>query len=424
MTLSEFLEAEWCPALGCTEPAAIAYAAATAAGQARGPIRRVALVCDPRIYKNCYAVGIPGTDRRSGILWALGLGALLPDPSYKLECFRLVTADIVAGAKRLIDAGALAVEVDRGRMQLYIDVTVERESGSGRAVIEMEHTRLMRVERDGRTIFEAAAGFEDKTADARLYAASLSFSEAIAVARSAAPSDREFLRRSANDNIAICEHGLSLMPPGFLSPLETDALTRIGRLVAAGVHARMCGEEMIVMSLAGSGNKGITASVPVALWGRHLGVPIDRLDEALALSCLVTSGVTQQLGALSAMCGAAIAGGIGVACAIVYLEGGGPDEMSSATTNIVGNLAGIICDGAKIGCSLKTMTGVDAAFRAASLALAGVTIPHTDGIVGRDGASSLGNLGRLAKRGMMRIDDEILDIMQSKLRCTACSTED
>lgn len=417
MILSEFLEAEWRPALGCTEPAAIAYAAATAAAQAGGPIRRLALVCDPRIYKNCYAVGIPATERRSGILWALAIGALLPDPSCKLECFRLVTPHLVAEAQRLIDAGVLAVEVDRERMQLYVDVTVERESGSGRAVIELEHTRLVRIDRDGRTVFAAAAGFEDKTADARRYAASLSFADAVRVARTAGPSDRELLRRGANDNIAICEHGLSLMPPGFLSPLETDALTRIGRLVAAGVHARMSGEEMVVMSLAGSGNKGITASVPVALWGRHLGVPLERLEEALALSCLVTSGVTHQLGSLSAMCGAAIAGGIGVASAIVYLEGGGPEAMSGATTNIVGNLAGMICDGAKIGCGLKTMTGVDAAFRAASLALAGVTIPYTDGIVGRDGASSIGNLGRLAQRGMSRVDDEILDIMQSKLRC-------
>ncbi len=144
------------------------------------------------------------------------------------------------------------------------------------------------------------------------------------------------------------------------------------------------------MSLAGSGNKGITASVPVVLWGRHLGAPQERIDEALALACIVTSGVTHRLGSLSAMCGAAIAGGIGVAAALVLLEGGGAAEVSAAATNIVGNLAGMICDGAKIGCALKTMTGVDAAFRAASLARAGLVIPVSDGIVGADGLASLG----------------------------------
>ena len=133
------------------------------------------------------------------------------------------------------------------------------------------------------------------------------------------------------------------------------------------------------------------------------------------MACIVTSGVTHHLGSLSAMCGSAIAGGIGVAAALVLLEGGGADEVSAATTNIVGNLAGMICDGAKIGCALKTMTGVDAAFRAASLARAGLVIPVTDGIVGADGLASLGNLGRLAAEGMAAMEDEILAIMQAKL---------
>ncbi len=415
MDLSHLLAAEWRPALGCTEPAAVAYAAASAATQAAGEVRHVRLVCDPRIYKNCYAVGIPNSGHRAGILWALAIGALLEDASCKLECFRGVGAPVLQGAGDLIARGALTVEVERSKKELYVECTVERAGGVGRAVLEREHTRLIRLERDGKALPLDVEPGVDETAAARGWAASLSFAHAIDAARAAKPADRAALRRGVEYNLAIADHGLSLLPEGFLRPLETDGLTRIGRLVSAGVYARMSGEDMLVMSLAGSGNKGITASVPVVLWGRHLGAPQEHIEEALALACIVTSGVTHHLGSLSAMCGSAIAGGIGVAAALVLLEGGGPDEASAATTNIVGNLAGMICDGAKIGCALKTMTGVDAAFRAASLARAGLVIPVSDGIVGADRAASLGNLGRLAAEGMAAMEDEILAIMQAKL---------
>ncbi len=413
--LSHLLAAEWRPALGCTEPAAVAYAAASAAALAGGEIRCVRLVCDPRMYKNCYAVGIPNSGRRTGILWALAIGAMLEDASCKLECFRGAGEATLRGAGALVERGALTVEVERTRTELYVECTVERAGGVGRAVLEREHTRLVRLERDGEALPLDVGSGHDETAAARAWAASLSFAQAIAAARAAGAAERAALQRGAAYNLAIAEHGLSLLPEGFLRPVETDALTRIGRLVAAGVWARMSGEDMVVMSLSGSGNKGITASVPVVLWGRHLGAPQERIEEALALSCIVTAGVTHRLGSLSAMCGSAIAGAIGVAAALALLEGGGAAEASAAATNIVGNLAGMICDGAKIGCALKTMTGVDAAFRAAGLARAGVVIPVSDGIVGADGIASLDNLGRLAAEGMAAMEDEILAIMQAKL---------
>jgi L-cysteine desulfidase len=170
------------------------------------------------------------------------------------------------------------------------------------------------------------------------------------------------------------------------------------------------------MSLAGSGNKGITASVPIALWGHHEGHSVASVEEALALACIMTSAVTYQLGTLSAICGAANAAGIGIATALVLLEGGGEAQADLAINNMVGNLAGMICDGAKIGCAMKTMTGVDAAFRAAQLAMAGVGIPATDGILGADGGTSLTNLGLLAKEGMKNVDEVVLQIMQEKLK--------
>lgn len=417
MQVSQVLASEWRLALGCTEPAAVAHAAALAASQGRGAVTRVRLHCDPRTYKNCYAVGLPNSGRRTGLLWALALGAVLPDPSLGLRCFQAVTEETQAAAQALLDARAVEVEVDPAGDHLRIDVTVEREGGCGRAVIAHEHTRVVRLEADGRVVGgEGACGGAGTCPSFRAELAAMSLADLMALARTLTEADRVLLREGAELNLAIARHGLSLLPAGFVAPGVHDAQTRLARLVSAGVHARMSGEALPVMSLAGSGNKGITVSVPVVLWGREAGHSQERIDEALAFACLVTASVTHHLGTLSAICGAANAGGIGIAAAIVMLEGGSAAQVGLAVNNIVGNLAGMICDGAKIGCAMKTMTGVDAAFRAAGLALAGIGIPATDGIVAASGEVSLANLGRIAQVGMAQVDAEILDIMQGKLR--------
>jgi L-cysteine desulfidase len=420
MLLSDYLAAEWKPAMGCTEPAAVAWAACLAAGQGRGPVRRVRLTCDPRTYKNCYAVGLPNSGRRTGILWALAIGAHLGDPALGLRGFEATTPAVLEEAGILLEHKGVQVEVDPGWNQLRIDVSVEREGGSGRALLEREHTNLARLERDGALVGGAASGPAGTVPPSlREALAGLSIAELMDLARAAGPGDRERLREGVRLNLAMAEHGRSLLPPEFDPPGDQDSRARLSSLVAGGVFARMSGEALPVMTLAGSGNKGITVSVPVALWGRDGGYAPERVDEALAFACLMTSSSTHQLGTLSAICGAANAAGIGIASALVLLGGGGPEQVGLAVNNLVGNLAGMVCDGAKIGCAMKTMTGVDAAFRAARLALAGVGIPGTDGIVGLDGASSLANLGRLAQEGMAGTDAVILDIMQKKLRAAS-----
>jgi L-cysteine desulfidase len=291
---------------------------------------------------------------------------------------------------------------------------VERREGTGFAQIAGDHTRLVRVERDGAPVPFDAETAGPTPASVRASVAGLSFGALIDLARSVSAADRETLRRGAELNLAIAEHGLSLFPRRFVDMAKEDPLTRVSRLVCAGVYARMWGEDFTVMSLAGSGNKGITCSVPLARYGREAGFPQARIDEALALACLVTSSTTHHLGALSAVCGCSNAAGIGLSAGVVLLEGGDERAVSRAVTNMVGNVAGMICDGAKIGCALKTMTAVDAAFRSASLALSGISIPYSDGIVGQDGTASLGNLGRIATQGMKGVDGEILAIMQRK----------
>jgi len=418
MRFADYLSVEWKPALGCTEPASIALAASKAASLAGGGVTSARLVCDPRIYKNCYAVGIPYSGGRTGILWSLAIGCLLTDADAGLENFKYIEPDTLEQAGRLLEASAIKVEVDSSQEDLYIECRVEGAKGAGRAVIEGDHTRFTRLERNGESLMDGPVTETSGEGPERLLrrqVAELSFDEMISFAESIDERDTEALRRGVDLNLAIAEHGLTLFPERFVGMTGDDTLTRLSRLVLAGVFARMSGEDFVVMSLAGSGNKGITCSVPLALWGKENGCDADCVDRALALACLVTSATTHELGTLSAVCGCSNAAGIGLAAGLVQLEGGDSQRMSLAMNNMVGNVAGMICDGAKIGCALKTMTSVDAAFRAASLAMDGIGIPYSDGIIGRDGAESLKNLGRIATVGMTSMDAEILDIMQGKL---------
>lgn len=284
MHFSSYLEAEWRPALGCTEPASLAYAVALAAHQASGPITSVEVVCDPRLYKNCYAVGLPHSGRKVGIVWAIALGARLRDPSLGLECFRGIDADVLAGAEALVAANAVSVRVDRARERLHIDATVRGRDGVGRARIEGAHTNVVALERDGVPLAAADVRGDDAADQARGRVAAMSFDDLIALAGSLSQADRDELRQGAERNVAIARHGLSLFPGRFVDAAAQDSLTRLSRLVCSGVYARMCGEDFVVMSLAGSGNKGIVCSVPLTLWGREAGFDPERVDEALALA--------------------------------------------------------------------------------------------------------------------------------------------
>jgi L-cysteine desulfidase len=417
MRMTEFLSAEWTPALGCTEPAAVAHAVALAADQVPGQVRSVLLRCDARTYKNCYAVGIPNSGHQSGLLWAMAIGACLPGPERGLECFSVTDEAILAQARLLLDGDQLSVEVLAEEADLLIDCTVNTASGTGRAVMAHDHTHLVHLERDGRELFHEAVGSGGQEVPSpRAWAASHSIPELMALARSITPKDRNRLREGSTLNLAMAEHGLALLPAGLGVAEAEDLRIRLPRWVSAGVFARMSGEPLTVMALAGSGNKGITVAVPIAVWGREGGYPEERIEEALALACLLTSVTTHHLGTLSAVCGGANAAGIGLASALVMLQGGTPEQVGLAIGTMVGNVAGMICDGAKIGCAIKTMTGVQAAFQASSLALVGVGIPPTDGIVGTDAEGSLQNLGQLARCGMSEVDRHVLQIMQDKLK--------
>jgi len=416
LRFSDYLAADWRASLGCTEPAAVALASASAAVRQNGEVRMVRLVCDARTYKNCYSVGIPNSGGKTGILWTLAIGAHLPDTSPGLRCFEGSDRTTVADAAALLARKGVHVEVEPARETLLIDATVVRASGSARVVVTGEHTHVSRVEIDGRVVEDHESEGADEAVCIREILAGMPLADIVDLAHSLTPDDRTALREGAELNIAMADHATGMLPQGFIAGDELGRCERLSMKVAAGVFGRMSGESLTVMSLAGSGNKGISVSVPLVLYGREQDVAQERIDEVLALACLLTSATTWHLGTLSAICGAANASGIGIAAGLVLMKGGSLRQIDMAIGTMVGNLAGMICDGAKIGCAMKTMTGVDAAFRAANLALLGIGVPPTDGIVGESAGDSLANLGRLAQRGMANADTEILAIMQGKLK--------
>jgi L-cysteine desulfidase len=416
MDILEYLDQEWIPTLGCTEPASIAYAAIMAAKQISGKASGIFLSVDPKMYKNCHAVGIPHSGHKIGIKWAAAIGAFLTNSELKLECFREIDEEVLEKASELVDADKIKVKIDRTRDNLFIDLEVTDGKDTGRCIIEGTHTNITQISKDGETLFESRAGLVEQTeASARRWAASLSAPQILEGVRDLNQEARSKVRNGSELNLRIAEHGLTLFPESFVKMTEADILTRVAGLVCAGVYARMWGEDFTVMSVAGSGNKGIVCSVPLTVLEEERNLDPKRVEEALALSMLFTSKTTEELGTLSAVCGCANAAGIGLACGLVYLQDGGDREITFAINNMVGNVTGMICDGAKIGCALKTMTSVDAAFRASALAISGIGIPFSDGIVGHTGSESLANLGKIAKDGMSHTDDEILRIMEDKL---------
>jgi len=415
--IDKYLRAEWMPALGCTEPASIAYAGLIAAGCLNEPPQALILKVDTRIYKNCYAVGIPHSNHKTGIKWAAAIGVFLEKKELGLQCFEDINPGILKSAQKLIANDRIKIKIDKSKENLFIEFTVIGKSNRARCIIEGSHTNVTLVSRNNKIINRNCNCLHSSAQEsARRWASSISMEKLIMLAKSLSKAQRKAIMRGALQNMKIARHGLKLLPKTLLNISDSGVSARIAALVGAGVYARMWGEPIPVMSVAGSGNKGIVICVPLIMLQSRWHIPQGKIEEALVIAMLVTSKTTYELGTLSAVCGCANAAGIGLACAIVYLKGGGKREMSLAINNMVGNITGMICDGAKIGCAMKTMTSVDAAFRSAALAMSGIGIPAEDGIVGKDGFESLANIGLIANRGMVKTDEAILKIMAKKLK--------
>ncbi len=429
--VKDVLRMEVAPALGCTEPSAIALAGAAAAALLEGEAPdAVEVWVDPNVYKNGLAVSIPGARGASGLDLAAALGVFGGDPARKLEVLETVDDDALATSRRFVRDRGVRVHVERDRPGLYVRVRV---AGGGRAAectIEGVHDRITRLAVDGvaqsghpllHGADEEAGGLEELEAWLR----TLGLQDLLDLLDALDDEDLAFLRQGVTYNLRLAEYGRK-HGPGLGIGLGLDRLVRerllhsdmvleAKVLTSCAADARMSGVNLPAMSSGGSGNHGLTAVLPI--WAvRGFVTPRSETEvlEAIALSHLVTAYVKAHTGRLSAVCGCSVAAGAGATAGVTYLLGGNHHHIAGAIKNLVSDLAGVICDGAKAGCALKLATAAGTAVQAALFSLHGVNVQATDGIVGLSPEETMQNLGTLSCVGMIETDRTILQIMLQK----------
>jgi L-cysteine desulfidase len=422
--LKEILAHEVFPAVGCTEPISCAYAAAIASSHLGSPVESLSLTVDRGTYKNGAAVVVPHSGGERGNLVAAALGAVLRNPESELELLAAVTPETREQARRLLGSGRCASDCLEESRDLY--VRVELEGGGHRAlcVLSGSHTHVERVEKDGEVV-EQATGTGEKRGQLSYREILRNLSLDALLMKSCRPDadDLEYLRRGVQMNREIGELGSDTKRTAFQlrqmrrkEILADDLFYRTKVRVASAVDARMAGLPYPAMTSGGSGNQGIVAILTPHEVGRELGVDEETILRSIAVAHGLNAYVKCFVGELSVICGCAMAAGIAAAVAIVYQQAGVDiEKITFAINNVVGDLGGLICDGAKPGCSMKTVTSVDAAMRSAFMALEGYGLSDHDGVIGRDAEESIRNLGRLTLEGMLEVDPTVIDILQMKI---------
>lgn len=404
------LREETLPAIGCTEPVAVALCAAEASACLLKEPYRLHLEVSPYILKNGMHVGIPGTAGLTGLDLACALGSLLPHPEKQMTILGDVSDEKLSKAKAIVQSGIVSVRSADTPYKVWVDVRIDAADGHwARAVIQGTHTHVLLVEKDGQPLrTDRCQESESRDMPA------ITLESVYAFATTVSQADLEFLDEIIRVNTRIACEGLARdygLCVGRHLANSPDAAQQVIAVTAAAADARMSGCQLPVMTNMGSGNQGITASLPVIETAHLLGASREQLLRALAISELVAMEVKTHIGRLSALCGCSIAAAIGAASAMVFLRGGNFEQIAYAVNMMVGDVTGIICDGAKPGCALKIATAVSAAQRAAVLAL---SLEHTVqpyGIVSSDVEATIQNLGTLGRDGMGNANDVVLRMM-------------
>lgn len=390
MDLHAFFNSEVKPTMGCTEPGALAYAAAVAAGHLQGPVGNIHIAMSRSIYKNGRSVGIPGTNGLRGLPMAVALGALGGDSSKGLMALESITADTVNGANALIEAGKVKEAVIADTPSMWATVTLSNAEHTVACTVAQQHDHIEKIVVDDKTVLydPPAAPSENKGVNWSQELMAMSFKDLWNLAQGIDASIEAQMLEGARMNMDILENSI-MAPSGAKASLtnhggEMSLAERIKRTAGAASDLRMSGGDVTVMSSAGSGNHGIVAIIPVAMAAQALKVAPRTEAQALALSHLVCGYIKAYTGRLTPTCGCAVAAGAGAASAIVFLHGGTVRQAELAAITLVGTLLGMICDGAKESCGLKVSNAASEAWSAAMMALDDKGIQSVQGIISPD----------------------------------------
>jgi L-cysteine desulfidase len=430
-TIKDILHMEVIPALGCTEPAAVGLCAAAATSLLPDrDLQSIDVWLDPNIYKNALGVAIPGTRGEYGIDLAAAMGSFGGNPKLKLEVFKTVDEATVKRARDFVAAHAVKTNLLEQHKGIYIKVSVKTATNIAEAVIEGEHDNITALVLDGRAVSENPLLSRESQGESEIkrmeaWISGLSLDEILRLLDGMDEDDLKFIGEGIQCNMALAEHGLKYGPGlGIGLALERlvgegllkkDMILAARILTSAASDARMSGVSLPAMSSSGSGNHGLVTMLPI--WAVKDYIVYDNMDRvfrAIALSHMVTAYIKAHTGRLSAVCGCSVAAGAGAASGITYLMNGNARHISSAIKNLVEDLAGIICDGAKAGCSLKLATAAGTAVQSALFALHGIDVKCTDGIIASTPEQTLKNVGELSTCGMIDTDRTILKIMLRK----------
>ena len=414
------------PAIGCTEPICVALAVARATELLGTTPERIEVRLSANILKNAMGVGIPGTGM-VGLPIAIALGALIGRSELELEVLRDVTPEAVEQGRHYVDEGRIDIALKAGiDEKLYAEARCLAAGHEATAVIAGEHTRFVRLEADGDVRLDATThtGAASDTADEPHltlrkvydYATTAPLDE-ISFILDARRLNEEAARRSLESNYGHCL-GKTLTRPLGRGIMGDSIFSRILSSTACACDARMAGAMIPVMSNSGSGNQGICATTPVVVFAEENHNTEEEMVRALMLSHLTAIYIKQHLGTLSALCGCVVAS-TGSSCGITLLMGGGYREVTYAVKNMIANLTGMICDGAKPSCALKLTSGVSTAVLSAMLAMQGNCVSSVEGIIDDDVDRSIRNLTSIGADAMNETDRCVLDIMTHKSHPTA-----
>lgn len=418
--IDSLMRQEIVPAIGCTEPIAVSLCVAKACETLGSTPEKIEVTLSPNIYKNAMGVGIPNTGM-TGLPIAIALGAIAGKSEYGLEVLKDADSSAVERAKSYLDTDCIKIGIDKQTSEiLYICTVVYAGNNSATAVIAGSHTNFTHITLNDKTILSASSNSCQSSDSGEV---TLTMREVYDYATTVPLEQIEWLKDAEKMNIAAAEtsftgsygHGLGrLMHQSAKESIFGDTLfTKILSYTSGACDARMSGAMVPVMSNSGSGNQGISATVPVVIFGREKGVSEEKLLRALALSHLTVIYIKQSLGRLSALCGCVVAA-TGSSCGITYLMGGEFREVCYTVKNMVANLTGMICDGAKPSCSLKVTSGVSTAVLSAVLAMEQRHTTSLEGIIDDDVDKCIANLTNIGRNGMRETDKLILQIMTNK----------
>lgn len=411
------------PAMGCTEPVAVALACAKAKELLGEEIVKHKVLVSPNVYKNGLCVGIPGTDR-VGLKISVALGFIGGESKNGLRVLETITKEEVKIAEEYMDNTPISVSPADTKEKVYIEVILEGKNNTSKVIIRTKHDNFVYLETNGEVLLSEDVLEEVATTSEAIQENvldTITIKELVQSVEDMEFKDIEFLLEGISMNEQIANYGLENkigvgVGYGMKQSIEKgllgdDLMNNAMMITAAAADARMNGVKLPVMSSNGSGNNGITAILPIVAYNKKFPQSDERLARALAISHLVTAYVKNFTGILSAVCGCGVAASTGATAGISWLMDGNIKQIEGAMENIVASLSGMICDGAKSGCSLKLASSASAAIQNAIIATQDCIVPPLTGIVGTSVEESIRNLGKVADKGMTTTDKVIINVM-------------